>query len=78
MPDLILMDIHMPVMDGWEAIQIIRATESIKHIPIICLTAHFLQGFKEKIFAAGFDDILVKPIIPKELFKKINVLLSNS
>lgn len=72
------MDLLMPIMDGWQATKIIRASEGISHIPIICLTARLLEGDKEKILAAGFDEIQTKPVISNELLEKIYKLLPST
>ena len=70
-PDLILMDMQMPVMSGFEATKQIRETESVKEIPIIALTARAMKGDEEKVLAAGCSDYLSKPIMPKDLIKKV-------
>lgn len=76
-PDLVLMDMSLPVMDGWEATRVIKADDDIKHIPVIALTAHAMSGDREKALAAGCDDYDTKPIELKRLLDKINALLSD-
>lgn len=70
-PDLILMDLSLPVMTGWEATQQIKANNSTKKIPVIALTAHAMTGDREKALAAGCDDFLTKPIIAADLLRKV-------
>lgn len=74
-PDLILMDISLPVMDGWEATRHIRNMESIKNVPIIALTAHALIEDRNKSLAIGCNDFETKPINFSQLVSKINSLL---
>lgn len=72
-PDLILMDMGMPVMNGWEATQMIKENAMLAHIPIIALTAHTLQAEVDKAMASGCDDYETKPITDwKNLVNKIN------
>ena len=74
-PDLILMDLSLPVMDGWKATQMIKDNEPTKDIPIIVLTAHAMPGDREKALAIGADDYDTKPIDFKGLVDKITALL---
>lgn len=74
-PDLILLDMSLPVLDGWEAAQQIKNNPRIKHIPIIALTAHAMVGDKEKVMQAGCDDYETKPIDFPRLIEKIESLL---
>jgi len=74
-PDLILMDLSLPVMDGWEAIRRIKADEATKKIPIIALTAHAMSGDREKALNAGADEYDVKPIEMDRLLAKIQALI---
>lgn len=74
-PDLILMDVSLPVMDGWEVTRCLKADESTRHIPIIVLTAHALVGDREKAFNAGCDDYDTKPVEFVRLSEKIENLL---
>ena len=71
-PDLILMDLSLPRMDGWTATRTIKAEDAIAHIPIIALTAHAMVGDRERALEAGCDDYLSKPINLKELAGKLN------
>ena len=74
-PDLILMDLSLPVMDGWQATQIIKGDEATKDIPIIVLTAHAMPEDRAKALAMGADDYDTKPIDFKGLLEKINALI---
>lgn len=74
-PDLILMDMSLPVMDGWEATRRVKSDDATKSIPIIALTAHALVEDKEKAFAAGCDDFDTKPVELPRLLEKIKALL---
>ena len=70
-PELILMDLSLPVMNGWEATRRLKANPELKSIPIIALTAHAMKGDRETALAAGCDDYLVKPIDEDELMEKM-------
>ena len=74
-PDLILMDLSLPVMDGWEATSTIKANNSTSSIPIIVLTAHAMAGDREKALEAGADEYDTKPIEFKRLLGKIKDFL---
>ena len=73
-PDLILMDLSLPVLDGWEATRQIKAAPETMHIPVIALTAHAMAGDREKALAAGCDDFDTKPIELPRLLQKIKAL----
>ena len=75
LPELILMDMSLPVMDGWEATGVLKADPNTSEIPVIALTAHALSGDKEKALAAGCDDYDTKPIDFKRLLGKIRAFL---
>lgn len=70
-PDLILMDMSLPVIDGWEATRRIKAQDALRAIPIIALTAHAMAGDREKAIEAGCDDYDTKPIELQRLLEKI-------
>jgi two-component system, cell cycle response regulator DivK len=70
-PDLILMDLSLPRMDGWTATRLIKAEDKLKHIPIIALTAHAMVGDRERAIEAGCNDYISKPINLKELATKL-------
>ena len=74
-PDLILMDLGMPVMDGWEATRKLKANDALKHIPVIAVTSHAMVGDEIDARKAGCDDYLPKPVDDEELLKKIHKLL---
>jgi CheY-like chemotaxis protein len=74
-PDIILMDMSLPVMDGWEATRTIKADEATKSIPVIALTAHAMESDREQALQAGCDDFDTKPIELPRLLGKINALL---
>ena len=62
-PDIILLDMSLPIMDGWEVARNLKADDKLKAIPVIALTAHAMAGDREKFLSLGFDDYLMKPIV---------------
>ena len=76
-PDLVLMDLSLPGIDGWEATRRIKAGADTKHLPVIGLTAHAMAGDREKALEAGCDDYDTKPIELDRLIGNIESLLSN-
>jgi two-component system cell cycle response regulator DivK len=74
-PDLILMDIQLPVLDGYESTRRIKADPALKHIPIIAVTSYALSGDEAKTRAAGCDGYIAKPFSPRQLLAKINEYL---
>jgi len=74
-PDLILMDMSLPILDGWEATRRIKAEPLTRHIPIVALTAHAMSSDRDKALAAGCDDYDTKPIELARLLGKIEALL---
>jgi CheY-like chemotaxis protein len=75
MPDLILMDMSLPILDGWEATRQVKANPATKAIPVIALTAHAMVADKEKALAAGCDEFDTKPVELPRLLEKIKALL---
>lgn len=78
MPNLILMDMSLPVMDGWEATRRLKGAPDTKHIPIIALTAHAVAGDRERCLEAGCDEYENKPVKFPQLVAKIDMLLERS
>jgi two-component system, cell cycle response regulator DivK len=74
-PDLILMDLSLPVLDGWEATRRLKAAEETRSIPVIALSAHAMPGDREKALEAGCDDYDAKPVKMPGLLAKIRALL---
>ncbi len=78
LPDVILMDLDLPVIDGWEATRRLKRDTVTQHIPIIALTAHAMSGSREQALAAGCDEFDTKPIDFDRLMHKINLVLAAS
>jgi CheY-like chemotaxis protein len=74
-PDLILMDLRLPVVDGWQATRRLKSQPETRHIPVIALTADAMTGDREKALAAGCDDFDTKPIEMPRLLAKVRALL---
>ena len=74
-PDLILMDLSLPGMDGWEATRVLKADEQTRHIPIVALTGHALAGASEGARKAGCDSFVTKPCLPDDLVVEVKRML---
>lgn len=74
-PDLLLMDMNMPILDGWQAAQAIKANQKTRHLPIIGLTAHAMSGDREKALGAGCVDYHTKPVDFARLMSQIETVL---
>ena len=74
-PNLVIMDLGLPVLDGWEATRRLKADPATRHIPVIALSAHAMAGDREKALAAGCDDFETKPVELPRLLGKIRALL---
>ena len=70
-PDLVLLDISLPLMDGYQVVREIKGNRDVRDIPVIAMTAHAMKGDKEKILAAGCDDYISKPIEPEGFLEKV-------
>ena len=77
-PDLVVMDLHMPVMDGYEAAACIKADPRIASIPLVAVTAYAMVGDRERILACGFDGYLSKPIEPQTFVRDLERYLSEA
>jgi two-component system cell cycle response regulator DivK len=75
-PDLILMDIQLPIMDGYEATRRIKANPSLRHIPIIAVTSYALSGDEARARSAGCDAYIAKPFSPRQLLTQVRELLN--
>jgi CheY-like chemotaxis protein len=74
-PDLVLMDMSLPVMDGWSAVRALKADRDLRDIPVMALTAHAIVGEREKALEAGCDEYETKPVHWERLKQKISLLL---
>jgi two-component system, cell cycle response regulator DivK len=77
MPDIVVMDLSLPLMDGWEATRRLKADERTRHIPVIALTGHALAGHSRDAHAAGCDAFLSKPCLPENLVEKVQELIGD-
>jgi two-component system, cell cycle response regulator DivK len=77
-PDIILMDLSLPVMDGWEATRRLKADERTSSIPVVALTGHALAGISEGAKQAGCDAFVTKPCLPEDLVREIRRVLEHS
>ncbi|UVI33220.1 response regulator [Paenibacillus spongiae] len=75
-PDLILMDLSLPILDGWEATRLLKGSSETKDIPVIALTAHAMKSDEEKAFQAGCDDFDTKPVVLDRLLDKMRNVLN--
>jgi CheY-like chemotaxis protein len=78
MPDLILMDLSLPGMDGWEATRRLKADDATRHIPIVALTGHALAGASEGAKKAGCDSFVTKPCLPDDLVVEVRRMLGTA
>ena len=75
-PDLILMDLSLPGMDGWEATKVLKADKRTRHIPVVALTGHALAGASEGARRAGCDSFVTKPCLPDDLLAEVRRMLA--
>ena len=78
LPDLIVMDLSLPGLDGWEATRRLKADARTAHIPVLALTSHALEGFSEGARAAGCDGFVTKPCLPEQLLAEIRTMLDGA
>ncbi|MEP7383130.1 MAG: response regulator [Gemmatimonadota bacterium] len=78
LPDIILMDISIPLIDGWEVTQTLKREAATSHIPVIALTAHAMPGDRERAMEVGCDGYLAKPCEPRAVLAEVNRLLSRT
>jgi two-component system, cell cycle response regulator DivK len=77
-PDLVLMDMSLPVLDGWEASRRLKSSDATRHIPVIALTAHAMSSDRDRALEAGCDDYDTKPVDLSRLLEKIETLLGGA
>ena len=75
-PDLIVLDLSMPVLTGWEAVKLLKSDPRLKSIPVLAFTAHAMAGDERKVMEAGFDGYLSKPCVPRHAREVVAALLS--
>jgi two-component system, cell cycle response regulator DivK len=78
LPDLIVMDLSLPGLDGWEATRRLKQDVRTRHVPVLALTSHALEGFSEGARAAGCDGFVTKPCLPEQLVTEIRSMLEQS
>jgi CheY-like chemotaxis protein len=78
LPDLIVMDLSLPGLDGWEATRRLKDDARTRHIPVLALTSHALEGFSEGARAAGCDGFVTKPCLPEKLVTEIRAMLDKA
>jgi CheY-like chemotaxis protein len=78
LPDLVVMDLSLPVLDGWEATRRLKGDPQTRHIPVIALTGHALEGHSQGAREAGCDGFLAKPCLPEKLLEAVQQMLSQS
>lgn len=78
LPDIILMDISIPIIDGWEVTRQLKASEATRHIPIVALTAHAMPGDRERAMDVGCDGYLAKPCEPRAVLAEVNRLIGQA
>lgn len=78
MPDVILMDASMPVLDGWQATKALKANPATKHIPVLALTAHAFDDARQEAAEAGCDGFVTKPCLPDDLVARVRATLEGS
>ncbi len=76
LPDLVLMDIQMPDIDGYKAMEMLRGDEDTQHIPVVAVTGNATESDRERMIEKGFDDIIIKPYLIDDVLNVINRILS--